>query len=126
MTGACLLVRREVFEAVNGLDEALSVAFNDVDFCLRVRAAGYRNVWTPFATLVHHESASRGRDLTPAKARRFAGEFVTMQRRWGAALLDDPMHNPNLALDSSNPSRLASPPRAPYPWRRGGRLPELR
>jgi GT2 family glycosyltransferase len=99
VTAACLLVRREVFDAVNGLDEGLTVAFNDVDFCLRVRAAGYRNVWTPQASLIHHESVSRGRDLTPSKARRFAGEFATMHRRWGADMLADPYYSPHLTYD---------------------------
>jgi GT2 family glycosyltransferase len=99
VTAACLLIRREVFDAVNGLDEELKVAFNDVDLCLRVRAAGYRNLWTPFATLIHHESVSRGRDLTPAKARRFAGEFATMQRRWGTDMLADPYYSPHLTYD---------------------------
>ncbi|TMJ01353.1 MAG: glycosyltransferase [Alphaproteobacteria bacterium] len=99
VTAACLLVRKQVFDQVNGLDESLTVAFNDVDFCLRVRAAGYLNVWTPFAELTHHESASRGRDLTPSKARRFASEYATMQRRWGAALLRDPYYSPHLTYD---------------------------
>jgi GT2 family glycosyltransferase len=99
VTAACLLVRKSVFDEVGGLDESLTVAFNDVDFCLRVRAAGYLNLWTPFATLVHHESVSRGRDLTPAKARRFADEYAAMQKRWGAALLYDPYYSPNLTYD---------------------------
>jgi GT2 family glycosyltransferase len=99
VTAACLMVRREVFEAVGGLDEGLTVAFNDVDFCLKVRAAGYRNLLTPFATLVHHESVSRGRDLTPVKARRFADEYATMQRRWGSDLLNDPYYSPHLTYD---------------------------
>lgn len=99
VTAACLLIRREVFEQVGGFDESLTVAFNDVDFCLKVRAAGYRNLWTPFAELIHHESASRGRDLTPAKARRFADEYATMQRRWGADLLNDPYYSPHLTYD---------------------------
>ena len=99
VTAACLVVRREVFDAVGGLDEGLTVAFNDVDFCLKVRAAGYLNLWTPFAELIHHESASRGRDLTPAKARRFAAEYATMQRRWGAQLLNDPYYSPHLTYD---------------------------
>jgi GT2 family glycosyltransferase len=99
VTAACLLIRRDAFDAVHGLDEGLTVAFNDVDFCLRVRAAGYRNLWTPFAALVHHESVSRGRDLTPAKARRFAGEFAMMRRRWGADLLHDPYYSPHLTYD---------------------------
>jgi GT2 family glycosyltransferase len=99
VTAACLVIRRGVFEAVGGFDEGLAVAFNDVDFCLKVRAAGYRNVWTPFAELVHHESVSRGRDLTPAKAKRFAAEHATMQRRWGARLLGDPYYSPHLTYD---------------------------
>ena len=99
VTAACLMVRKSVFEQVGGLDESLTVAFNDVDFCLKVRAAGYRNLWTPFATLVHHESVSRGSDVTPAKARRFADEYAAMQKRWGAALLYDPYYSPNLSYD---------------------------
>jgi O-antigen biosynthesis protein len=99
VTGACLMVRKEVFDQVDGLDESLTVAFNDVDFCLKVRAAGYLNLWTPFATLVHHESVSRGHDVTPAKARRFADEYAAMQRRWGAELLSDPYYSPHLTYD---------------------------
>jgi GT2 family glycosyltransferase len=99
VTAACLLVRTRVFDQVGGFDEELAVAFNDVDFCLRVRAAGYLNVWTPFAKLVHHESVSRGRDLSPAKSRRFAGEYATMQQRWGRELLNDPYYSPHLSHD---------------------------
>ncbi|MEN3381591.1 MAG: hypothetical protein V7608_1635, partial [Hyphomicrobiales bacterium] len=102
VTAACLLVRREVYDQVGGLDESLTVAFNDVDFCLRVAAAGYLNLWTPFAELIHHESVSRGRDLTAAKARRFADEHAIMQRRWGAALLDDPYYSPHLTRDAED------------------------
>lgn len=99
VTAACLLVRRRVFDEVGGFDEGLAVAFNDVDFCLRVRAAGYLNVWTPFAELMHHESVSRGRDLSPAKSRRFADEYATMQQRWGMELLNDPYYSPHLTYD---------------------------
>src|SRR6185295_2398102 len=99
VTAACLLVRRCVFDEVGGFDEGLAVAFNDVDFCLRVRAAGYLNVWTPFAELIHHESVSRGRDLSPAKSRRFADEYATMQQRWGMELLNDPYYSPHLTYD---------------------------
>src|SRR6476619_6904960 len=99
VTAACLLVRRSVFDQVGGLDEQLAVAFNDVDFCLRVRAAGYLNVWTPFAELMHHESISRGRDLSPAKSRRFANEYATMQQRWGRDLLNDPYYSPHLTYE---------------------------
>jgi GT2 family glycosyltransferase len=110
VTGACLLVRRRVYEQVGGLDPALAVAFNDIDFCLRLREAGYRNVWTPFAELYHHESASRGSEDTDEKRRRFAAEVERMQKRWGALLPSDPAYNPNLSL-SSRCFELASPPR---------------
>lgn len=111
VTGACLVVRREAFERVGGLDEALAVAFNDIDFCLRLRDAGYRNVWTPFAELYHHESASRGSEDTAEKKRRFAEEVELMQRRWGRALLCDPAYNPNLSLRDAG-FDFAFPPRA--------------
>lgn len=113
VTGACLVVRREVYRQLGGLDEHnLAVAFNDVDFCLRAREAGYRNVWTPFAELYHHESASRGKEDTPEKAERFRSEAEYMKRRWsrGNLLMDDPAYNPNLSLMSAN-SELAFPPR---------------
>jgi GT2 family glycosyltransferase len=110
VTAACLIVRREIYEEVRGLDEALAVAFNDVDFCLRVREAGYRNVWTPHAELYHHESASRGLEDTPAKQARFQREVEYMRARWGESLVDDPAYNPNLCLHTS-PYALASPPR---------------
>ena len=99
VTAACLLVRKRVFNQVGGFDESLTVAFNDVDFCLKVRAAGYLNLWTPFAELIHHESVSRGRDLTPSKARRFADEYAMMQRNWGLELLRDPYYSPHLTYD---------------------------
>lgn len=110
VTGACLLVGRHVFEKVGGLDETFVVALNDVDFCLRVREAGYRNVWTPYAEMIHHESASRGLDDTPEKQDRFYGEFLRMQKRWGNILLNDPAYSPNLTVDFEDCS-LAWPPR---------------
>lgn len=100
VTAAALLVRKDVFEAVGGLDEeGLPVAFNDVDLCLKVQQVGYRNLWTPFAELYHHESVSRGADETPAKRARFAGECSVMRERWSSLLANDPNYNPNLALD---------------------------
>jgi GT2 family glycosyltransferase len=102
VTGACLVIRRSVFEEVGGLDERIAVAFNDVDLCLRIRAAGYRNIWTPFAELVHHESASRGREDTPEQVARFQQEVRFMKERWGAALDSDPCYNPNLSMTSGN------------------------
>lgn len=112
VTAACLVVRRSIYDQVQGLDEALAVAFNDVDFCLRVREAGYRNVWTPHAELYHHESATRGPDLTPEKAQRFLGEIQLMKDRWGELLEHDPAYNPNLTLDLAKHSfALADTPR---------------
>jgi len=111
VTGACLLVRKSLYEQLGGLDEEhLAVACNDVDFCLRLREAGYRNVWTPFAKFLHHESASRGYEDTPEKAARFEAEKAVMRERWGGKLLDDPCYNPNLTLESEDFS-LAWPPR---------------
>lgn len=101
VTGACLLVRKSVYDQVGGLDEEhLKVAFNDVDFCLKVREAGYLNVWTPFAELYHLESASRGIE-DPQKVARFRQEIAYMEERWSAALASDPYYSPNLALDPS-------------------------
>jgi GT2 family glycosyltransferase len=102
VTGACLVVRRQVFDEVGGLDERIAVAFNDVDLCLRIRAAGYRNIWTPFAELIHHESASRGRERTPEQVARFQQEVLFMKERWGAVLDSDPCYNPNLSMTSGN------------------------
>jgi len=114
VTGACLLVRREVFEEVGGFDEGLAVAFNDVDLCLRIRERGYRILWTPFAELYHREGASRGRDTI--ESARFLGEIQFMRERWGERLFHDPAYNPNLTLDREDFS-LAFPPRVSKPWK---------
>ena len=99
VTAACLLVRKAVYEQVNGLDESFAVAFNDVDFCVRVREAGYTNVFTPFAELYHYESKSRGLDESPAKRKRFTSEVERFQKRWAKQLADgDPCMNPNFDL----------------------------
>ena len=110
VTGACMVVRRQVFERVGGFDEGIPVAFNDIDFCLRIVQCGYFNVWTPRAELYHHESASRGAENTPEKIVRFNLETSAMMRRWGKVLKQDPAYNPNLSLDSSH-FELAFPPR---------------
>lgn len=110
VTAACLAVRRSCWDAVQGLDEGLAVAFNDIDFCLRLQRAGYRNLWTPLARLYHHESASRGSDEVPEKRERFNREIAYMQNRWGDSLLADPCYNPNLSLNSQR-FELAYPPR---------------
>ena len=110
VTGACLLIRKEIFEQVSGLDDRLQVAFNDVDFCLRVRQAGYTNVWTPFAELYHQESASRGLYDTAEKQAQFDKEVKFMVDRWEKELAADPAYNPNLSL-TGEPFSLAFPPR---------------
>jgi GT2 family glycosyltransferase len=100
VTAACLVIRKDVFQEVGGLDEDnLAVAFNDVDFCLKVREAGYRNIFTPYASLYHHESVSRGQDDTPEKRQRFSNELRYMKKKWGNTLLRDPAYSPNLTLD---------------------------
>jgi len=116
VTAACLVVRRALYLEVGGLDEeAFPVSFNDVDFCLKLRERGYRNVWTPHARLMHHESASRGKALRLEQKARADRELAALRTRWADALLDDPYHSPNLSL-SSNVPRLAWPPRERRPW----------
>lgn len=113
VTAACLLVRKEVFDAVDGFDEQnLSVAFNDVDLCLRIQEKGLHNIWTPYAEMYHHESATRGYEDTPEKQARFNKEIAHMKQRWGESLLVDPAYNPNLTLDREDFS-FAWPPRNP-------------
>ena len=109
VTAACLMVKASVFREVNGLDEGLSVAFNDVDFCLRVREAGYRNVWTPYAEMYHHESASRGTEDTPEKQIRFNSEIAFMKNRWGDILGKDPYYSPNLTIEREDFSFAKTP-----------------
>ena len=115
VTAACMVIRREVWDQMAGLDEQnLPIAFNDVDFALRLREAGWRVVWSPYAEMFHHESVSRGPDDTGPRAAEFAREFDFMQRRWGPAVLrNDPYYNPNLSLNAEDFS-LAWPPRASY------------
>ncbi|MAJ63284.1 MAG: hypothetical protein CL558_08340 [Alphaproteobacteria bacterium] len=115
VTAACLLIRKSVYDEVGGLDEGLKVAFNDVDFCLRVREAGYRNIFTPYAALYHLESISRGFEDTPEKLKRFQSEMKYLTDRWGEQLLVDPTYSPNLTLDTEN-FALAMPPRSYRAW----------
>jgi glycosyltransferase involved in cell wall biosynthesis len=116
VTGACLFTRRSVFAEAGGLDEKnLPIAYNDVDFCLRVRALGYRVLWTPYAEIIHLESASRGSDVFADKLPRFLQEREYLQTRWGQTLNCDPYYNPNLTLDRDDFS-LAFPPRVKSPW----------
>jgi len=102
VTGACLMVRRELYEAVGGLDETLTVAFNDVDFCLKLLARGVRNVWLPHVRLVHGESKSRGSDIGPAKQFRHLREQDVMLERWSALIADDPYYSPHLTRRSED------------------------
>lgn len=105
VTAACLLVSRATYDEVGGLDETLAIAFNDIDFCLRVRQAGRRNVWTPYAELVHYESVSRGFEDTPEKRARFGAELTKMRERWKHIMVNDPCYSPHLTLDAEDFSR---------------------
>jgi GT2 family glycosyltransferase len=109
-TGACLALRRDVYQKVGGLDEEhLPIAFNDIDLCIRLRQSGYKIIWTPFAELYHLESASRGSDESEKNAPRFHREGAYMRDRWEAVLDNDPFYNPNFSRVHSDFS-LASPP----------------
>lgn len=117
VTAACMLMKRSVFEEVGGFDEQdLSVAFNDVDLCLKVCSKGYDIVYTPYAELYHHESVSRGYETTPEKFARFETEIEVMKKRWSKVLLNDPYYNPNLTLMSED-FQFAYPSRAKKPWK---------
>ena len=99
VTAAALAVKKSIYDEVGGLNaESLAVAFNDVDFCLRVKEAGYQNVYSPFAELYHHESVSRGPDTDPMKAKRFEGEALYMKDKWKICIENDPGYNANLSL----------------------------
>jgi glycosyltransferase involved in cell wall biosynthesis len=100
VTAACLVVRKALYVQVGGLEEnGLSIAFNDVDFCLKLREAGYRNLWTPYAELYHHESKSRGTEDAPDKVERFNSECEFIKAKWGEVLRRDPCYNQNLTLE---------------------------
>jgi glycosyltransferase involved in cell wall biosynthesis len=116
VTGACLVVRKKVYEKAGGLNAAhLAVAFNDVDLCLKIQALGFRNVWTPFAELVHHESVSRGPDTSPEKRARIGREIAYMTATWPELIAADPFYNLNLSLVGSR-YEMASPSRRTKPW----------
>jgi GT2 family glycosyltransferase len=98
-----MLVKREAYERVAGFDhENFAVAYNDIDFCLRLRQAGYLIVYTPYAELLHHESVSRGYEDSPEKLARFQREYGEMCHRWNRALLKDPYYNPNCDMRRAN------------------------
>ncbi len=103
VTGACLLVKKALYEEAGGLDESFAVSLNDVDFCLKLRRLGYLNVFTPFAEAYHYESASRGSDMTGEAATRYNAESARFREKWKAELeAGDPYYNPNFSLDKSD------------------------
>lgn len=103
VTGACLLVKKSLFEEVGGLEEEFAISLNDVDFCLKLREKGFLNVFTPFAELFHYESVSRGLDDSGEKARRYNRESERFREKWKEQLeAGDPYYNPNFSLDRSD------------------------
>jgi GT2 family glycosyltransferase len=116
VTAACLMARREVFAEVGGFDEAFSVDFNDVDFCLRVREAGYHNLCLPYVRLYHHEALTRGAPLaTPKSARRHERELRLFQSRWWRYLDNDPCWSPHLSVADAALRLCAQPEAVPPP-----------
>ncbi len=102
VTAACLMCRREVFELVGGFEPELAIAFNDIDFCLKLISHGYRNVYLPHVVLYHYESKSRGYEDTPVKKARFAQEINYMQQKWAQICDRDPCYNPNLSKSNGD------------------------
>lgn len=103
VTGACLMVAKHIYNKLGGLDDHFAVSLNDVDFCLRLREAGYLNVFTPFAELYHFESVSRGLDDNGSKAERYDKECERFKKKWEKQLeAGDPYYNPNFSLDRSD------------------------
>lgn len=103
VTGACLMVSKELFEKAGGLDESFAISLNDVDFCIKLREMGYLNVFTPFAELYHYESVSRGLDDQGEKAARYNEESARFREKWKEVLeKGDPYYNPNFSLDRSD------------------------
>tara|TARA_Y100001001_G_scaffold163790_1_gene193882 strand:+ start:31927 stop:33978 length:2052 start_codon:yes stop_codon:yes gene_type:complete len=116
VTAACLVTRKDLYQSLGGLDAAnLSVAFNDVDYCLRVREKGWAVLFTPYAELYHHESVSRGKDDNAEKAARAAREADYMRQRWWSVIDSDPFYNPNLNFAQPD-FQLGRFPRVTYPW----------
>ena len=116
VTAACMMMKKEVFEKIGGFEEELSVAFNDVDLCLRIGKAGYKIVYNPHVELYHYESKSRGAEDDEKKVRRFQSEIEFMRSRWiGLLKAGDPCYNPNLTLASWNYG-LRADGRGVKPW----------
>ncbi len=114
VTGACLLIRRDVYQSLGGMDEGFPTAFNDVDLCLRVGAAGYGIVYTPNVEMIHHESLTFIRHYGPDEAKKEDADVEKFRRRWPEILLNDPFHNPNLSLKPGSERQLAFPPRVQH------------
>jgi GT2 family glycosyltransferase len=116
VTGACLVTWKHLYEQLGGLnEESLTVAFNDVDYCLRLQEAGHRVIFTPHAELIHHESATRGRDTGLPRRMRANREISYMRLRWGKRMRHDPYYNPNLSYQRPDFS-LSETPRVRKPW----------
>ncbi len=116
VTGACLAVQKTYFMKVGGFDEVnLRVACNDVDLCLKFTELGLRNLYTPFASLYHHESATRGYEDTPEKKARHLKEVDYMWKRWPKQMGNDPAYSPNLTLEVED-FGIAWPPRTRHAW----------
>jgi hypothetical protein len=113
-----LVTSKSLWAELGGMDEAFAVAYNDVDYCLRVRQAGQQIMWTPHAALIHHESVSRGYDEHPKEGDRLAREAGLLQQRWASGFADDPAYSPNLTWEDTNFS-LSDQPRVTPPWRTG-------
>ncbi len=119
VTGACLATHRAAWNRVGGLDPELGVAFNDIDYCVRVRETlGLRTLWTPTAELVHHESLSRGPEDDPEKVARYVTEATRFHERWSAAFASDPAHSPNLSLEGDAFAATPHPRLDPLTWSR--------
>ncbi len=124
VTAACLLTRRDLYMAHGGLDEhRFAIDYNDVDYCLKLRASGFRIILTPHAKLRHAESSTRGRYERPDQKDRYARELDGLRSKWGEALGADPYYNPNLSLSGPPYSGLAWPPRSSKPRQPQGCLP---
>jgi glycosyltransferase involved in cell wall biosynthesis/Tfp pilus assembly protein PilF len=109
VTAACLMCRRDAFEKIEGFEEGLAVAFNDIDFCLKMVSNGYRNVYLPHVVLYHYESKSRGTENTPEKQRRFQQEIETMKQKWQSIIAHDACYNQNLTRDREDYSLKVLP-----------------
>lgn len=115
VTAACLVIKREVFDAAGGFDESLPVAFNDVDLCIRIRRTGARIVFVPSVEMYHHELHTLGHHAAPDRRSQFRHDVDLMRQRWNAILENDPCYNPNLSLVRGSMFCLAWPPRRPDP-----------